>query len=620
MLINKRTLLVLTILVAVLYQYATAEPEDEEDGGNWLQSLILSFLQTLAIQIGETLALKGLWRLTQSAINALKKKGVKTLAEKAGEKALVKEGEKIAEKEGEKIAEKEAEKIAEKEGEKIIEKDAIKAIDKEATQLVETQAEALARKQAEAEAEVLAQKEIEKEAETLATKEAEKLAEKDVVKAGEKVGEKVAEKIVTEEAIKVAEKEGEKIAIKTGEKMAEHLGVAMARLASEAWNPFEWVLFGITTALYAGLGLDASMFKPCPTGYWTFSELPSWAIDLINAFPVVGDIFGIIGELICFREGCGEKEEYNAGLCYPKCADDEKSDGATMCYKQYSDATKYGDNWETREFPAQPTITSVTKRVLTNTGMPLHTCPEGQEKQGLLCYEPCKPGYDAVLDRCWARIQHMTNVGRIPDKVGCDVYKNREGWDNSRDDGTSCWEDLRTWTTGDWKKAVWESGHQEFHSAGCGCIKKALWERNECRSDEDRIDGLCYPKCPAGMSHPPGLPYDCRTDGDISYYRGSGQPMGCGPGENQDSLGLCYKDPPPGFKKSTLGMMETPCPEGTVGDFGVGCIRASHNRGLGKVALDIKMKERDNYYGHKDAGGGYFPDIPEMVRNAPGFK
>jgi hypothetical protein len=647
---NKRLILILTITVAVLYQYATAEPDDDDDdeGGNWLQSMILGFLETLAIQIGETLALKGLWRLTQSAINALRKKGVKTVAEKAavkavenaGEKIAVKEAEKLAETTGEKVVTKEAEKVAEKEGEKLIEKEAVTAIDKEAERLAGKEAEKIA----ETDAEMLARKMAEAEAERAVQKEVTKAAEK----SAETAAEKVTEKIVTEEAIKIAEKEGEKLAIKTGEKMAEKLSMSLARLAAEAWNPFEWALFGITTALYAGLGLDASMFKPCETGFWTFSELPQWALDLINGFPVVGDIFQLIGELICFREGCGPDEEYNAGLCYPKCAADEKSDGATMCYKQYSDKAKYGDDWEARTFPAAPTLTSVTKMVATNTGTPLSTCPPGTEKQGLLCYSPCKDGYDAVGDRCWAHLTTVGNgVGNVLQKRGCGP--------DERDDGTVCWKKSGEVCADDCSKGWDGCKHRWWSEAKCArwgkltslslfndhCEQWGDWEctggcptscapvylggrteladRLYCGGDQEQVGELCYDKCPAGTSRVPGMPNQCRTVGDIDYFRGSGDPMGCPAGETQDSLGLCYKAAPPGWAKSTLGMIETPCPEGTVGDFGVGCIRASHNRGLGKVALTIKMRERDNYYGHTDAGGGWAPDIPNLIRNAPGF-
>ena len=110
----------------------------------------------------------------------------------------------------------------------------------------------------------------------------------------------------------------------------------------------------------------------------------------------------------------------------------------------------------------------------------------------------------------------------------------------------------------------------------------------KCPPDREKVDGMCYKRCPAGMEHTPGMPYLCKTAGDLSYPRGAGKPMKCPPGLSEDSLGLCYRDPPPGFVKTTLGMMSDVCPPGST-DFGVGCTRNSYTRN-GNIALKFELR------------------------------
>ena len=41
----------------------------------------------------------------------------------------------------------------------------------------------------------------------------------------------------------------------------------------------------------------------------------------------------------------------------------------------------------------------------------------------------------------------------------------------------------------------------------------------------ERIDGLCYKKCPSDYPyHVPGMPYLCYKGGELSYDRGAGSP------------------------------------------------------------------------------------------------
>ena len=196
-------------------------------------------------------------------------------------------------------------------------------------------------------------------------------------------------------------------------------------------------------------------------------------------------------------------------------------------------------------------------------------------------------------------------MGRIPDKGGCP-----NGW---RDDGTSCWEDLKT-TGGGCRGGGCHTGYfgerlrgafgedwgpklstkcdpivcDPIVTSGCGCIKLNLFQRQTCGADEDKIDGLCYKKCPAGMEHVPGAPYDCRTIGEISYSRGAGESMKCKAGEVQDGA-LCYQ-PRPGYKL-LAGTYSQNCPDGAR-DIGVACERDKYYRPAGTIPLTIRMKPR----------------------------
>ena len=595
---NKKLLLALTIFAFVVYDYVINiddEGEDDKDKDPSTKDKIFDFLKMLGIMLGTDIFFRGLAKGIRKVIAS---RTASALAKKEAEKIAQKEAEKIAEKEAEKIARREAmteaERLAEIEAEKLAEKEVAEALAKaEADKLAKAEAERIA----EAEAERIAREDAEK----LVQKEAEKIATEEAQKVLDSVAQKELLKLTEEElAKKGLAKIGERVVLKTAEKEAGKLAGMMARLAG---GPFEWISFAISTALYAGLGLDSSMFDECPDDEWSFTHLPSEVLMVINAIPFFGDAWQLIGELVCFRVGkCPEGKQLSGAVCYDPCKNGYKDDGATMCYKQYGD-------WENRGFPSAPTITSITKDVRPTFGHMPESCPPGQEFQAGLCRNACKAGYDPVLDRCWAHIDTVGNgVGNIPGQRGCYDFQVSEGWDNSRDDGTSCWEDAHLSgggchheCSGDWRKPVWESGHQvcsdhcdPIVSKGCGCIKKTAFDRYKCNDNQELHGALCYDKCPAGMEHPPGMPNQCRTIGEISYERGFGDMPGCAPGQTAFE-GLCY-NLTPGFVIQSAGLESDSCPAGSF-DFGVGCTRESYNRGAGTIAFDMHMKKRNNYYG-----------------------
>ena len=102
-----------------------------------------------------------------------------------------------------------------------------------------------------------------------------------------------------------------------------------------------------------------------------------------------------------------------------------------------------------------------------------------------------------------------------------------------------------------------------------------------CSSDREKIDGLCYRKCPAGLHHLAGMPYQCVGDHGIGYDRGVGNLMGCKDDQIKDAL-LCYPKPPPGWS-SHAGIQAAPCPEGTQNNTPLICGRQTSDRGVGAI-------------------------------------
>jgi hypothetical protein len=62
-------------------------------------------------------------------------------------------------------------------------------------------------------------------------------------------------------------------------------------------------------------------------------------------------------------------------------------------------------------------------------GRPLHTCPDdASEQDGLLCYLPCRHGYNGVGPVCWEKCENLTSFGficldiRLSERSSCPWY------------------------------------------------------------------------------------------------------------------------------------------------------------------------------------------------------
>jgi hypothetical protein len=337
-------------------------------------------------------------------------------------------------------------------------------------------------------------------------------------------------------------------------------------------TPWGFLFTALTMTLSAVLDLSAESFNPCGEGEFDFNSIPMWAKMILEQWPFVGDIYAMFGDLLCASDKCDKTEEsgsgFGAGFCYKPCNESFRSDGATLCWKQYPTFENNGQ---------LHTITSVTKSITLNTGKPLSTCDPSQEKNGLLCYPKCKTGMKGVGPVCWANLQDV-GVGTPVQLESCPA-----GWVN---DGLTCREPLR------WDGCCSRGLFNECY--GCakgGNVVGRLNNGGTCPSDREKIDGLCYKRCPAGMSHVPGMPYLCRTTGvPVSEGRGAGFPMKCARGETEIS-GLCYNTCPSGSVMQSLGLCSQSCPAGST-DFGVGCTRESYSRGAGRPKILIKVKSR----------------------------
>ena len=144
------------------------------------------------------------------------------------------------------------------------------------------------------------------------------------------------------------------------------------------------------------------------------------------------------------------------------------------------------------------------------------TCPEDKpDLNAGFCYPNCKPGYHGAVTMC-VKDTYTLPAGTIMGLMPCP-----NGWSN---DGLFCrapisndcsWKDLFGTC---WGKLG--GGQSEPRGFVCPGPDPRGWDHT------DKIDGLCYAKCPPGQGHLPGAPYLCAKDpgGALTYDRGAGKP------------------------------------------------------------------------------------------------
>ena len=137
----------------------------------------------------------------------------------------------------------------------------------------------------------------------------------------------------------------------------------------------------------------------------------------------------------CRSVGCNNDEDHcnNAGICYPKCEDGYHNSTCFTC---------------------------------------ISNCPEGYVNSGVAT---CSKGGEVYAKSTYP-------IKKSP----CD--------NGQRDDGTSCWEDLKT----DCSWGGWHNTVLNCNTTGCGCIKKTLMDRAYCDPGDKNVGGICYPNCNDG--------------------------------------------------------------------------------------------------------------------------
>lgn len=163
------------------------------------------------------------------------------------------------------------------------------------------------------------------------------------------------------------------------------------------------------------------------------------------------------------------------------------------------------------------------------------SCPKNKpENDAGLCYPKCKPGYHGVGPVCWA---DTVNIG-VGVPIGLEPCP--AGWSN---DGLICREPIRcdpidthgsiwpwNWTGGGCHggrtKGRLDGGgicdHPDKGNLPDHLVDKSN-PKNYIATHPDRVDGLCYKKCPPEKpNHVPGMPYLCMAGDTLSYGRGAG--------------------------------------------------------------------------------------------------
>jgi len=159
------------------------------------------------------------------------------------------------------------------------------------------------------------------------------------------------------------------------------------------------------------------------------------------------------------------------------------------------------------------------------------TCADDLERSGLICYPPCRDGYTGDGPICRA---NTTSVG-IGKAVGLEPCP--AGWSN---DGLTCREPIRCASGWDFFKKGCSGGRVRGRLNGGGIcdwpsdrgnLPNWLVDKSgkEWKATHpDKVDGLCYKKCPADKPvRVPGMPYLCYKGGPLLYGRGVGE-VPCG--------------------------------------------------------------------------------------------
>lgn len=192
---------------------------------------------------------------------------------------------------------------------------------------------------------------------------------------------------------------------------------------------------------------------------------------------------------------CAATEDYQAGLCYPKCSSGYSGVGP-VCWK--SCPAGFADDG------AFCRKASYGRGV----GTPL-TCASNEQQGGALCYPRCRSGYSGVGPVCWQ---------------GC-----RSGYS---DHGATCYKNLFDWY---FKDSYGRGAGKPLHTCPSGKQKDGALCYPTCRQGYQGVGPVCWGGCPSGFSD---IGVSCAKP---SYGRGVGLPVHNCPAAMEKDAGLCYQ-------------------------------------------------------------------------------
>lgn len=179
-----------------------------------------------------------------------------------------------------------------------------------------------------------------------------------------------------------------------------------------------------------------------------------------------------------------EKSDLDAGLCYTRCRAGFRGVG--------------------------PVCWAISENVGVGKPVGLEPCPKGWNNDGLICREPisCATGWDFFKYGCsGGRLRGRLNGGGI-----CD-------WPQDRNE-------LPSWLKETKRGAlVYKGTNNEVPEDKVASVDPKDTEKKDILvpTHPDRVDGLCYKRCPADKPERiAGMPYLCYKGGPLSYGRGVG--------------------------------------------------------------------------------------------------
>ncbi len=124
-------------------------------------------------------------------------------------------------------------------------------------------------------------------------------------------------------------------------------------------------------------------------------------------------------------------------------------------------------------------------------GRPIHTCPDhAPEQDGLLCYSPCRHGYNGVGPVCWEKCDNLTSFGFVCVDISLAEQNSCPWYDKCGMARSSC-----------------RTCPKNYTKLGCLCGRlhlrdsygRGVGHSLRCSNSYEQSGPMCYPKCDEGF-------------------------------------------------------------------------------------------------------------------------